>query len=144
MKLYQGFTLIESLLVLFIVTLFVSLPSVMVQGAKENLEVLHFLDHFEKNILLTQQAAITSNKRTKMIQRDTTREYYFYTDTIERLDMPEDLRASRIKTLYFNSGTGNNSSLQELHFYWDKNKQKITYRFLFARGHYEKKITTIR
>ncbi|GAA3018319.1 competence type IV pilus minor pilin ComGD [Tetragenococcus solitarius] len=144
MKLYQGFTLIESLLVLFVITLFVSLPFVMVQGAKENLEVVHFLDHFEKNILLTQQAAITSNKRTKMIQRDTTREYYFYTDTIEKLDMPEDLRASRIKTLYFNSGTGNNSSLQELHFYWDKNKQKITYRFLFARGHYEKKITTIR
>lgn len=144
MKLYQGFTLIESLLVLFVITLFVSLPFVMVQGAKENLEVVHFLDHFEKNILLTQQAAITSNKRTKMIQRDTTREYYFYTDTIEKLDMPEDLRVSRIKTLYFNSGTGNNSSLQELHFYWDKNKQKITYRFLFARGHYEKKITTIR
>lgn len=143
MKFYRGFTLIESLLVLFVITLFIGLPSIVVKDAKETLEVVHFLDHFEKNILLTQQDAITSNKRTKMIQKDTTKEYYFYTDTIEKLDMPEDLRASRIKTLYFNSGTGNNSSLQELHFYWDKNKQKITYSFLFARGHYEKKVTTI-
>jgi len=143
MKSYQGFTLIESLLVLFVITLFVALPSIAIKDTKETLEVMHFFDRFEKNILATQQAAITSNKRTRMIQRDTTTEYYFYTETIEKLDMPEDLKASRIKTLYFNSGTGNNSSLQELHFYWDKNNQKITYSFLFARGHYEKKITTI-
>ncbi|GMA48393.1 competence type IV pilus minor pilin ComGD [Tetragenococcus muriaticus] len=143
MKFYRGFTLIESLLVLFVITLFVALPSVAVKEAKETLEVMHFLDRFEKNILATQQAAITSNKRTRMIQRDTTTEYYFYTESIEKLVMPKDLRASRIKTLYFNSGTGNNSSLQELHFYWNKNKQKITYRFLFARGHYEKKVTAL-
>lgn len=143
MKPYPGFTLIESLVVLFVVTLFIALPSIVIQDAKETLEVVHFLDHFEKNILMTQQAAITSNERTRMMQRDTTTEYYFYTDTIEKLDMPKDLRASRIKTLYFNSGSGNNSSLQKLHFYWDKNNQKITYSFLFARGHYEKKITTI-
>ncbi len=144
MKSHRGFTLIESLLVLFVVTLFIALPSIVIQDTKETLEVVHFLDHFEKNVIATQQAAITSNKKTKMIQKDTTREYYFYTDTIEKLDLPEDLRASKIKTLYFNSGSGNNSSLQNLHFYWDKNKQKITYRFLFARGHYEKKITSIK
>jgi len=144
MKTHQAFTLIESLLVLLVVTLFIALPSIVIQDTKETLEVVHFLDNFEKKIIATQQAAITSNKKTKMIQRDTTREYYFYTDTIEKLDLPEDLRASKIKTLYFNSGSGNNSSLQNLHFYWDKNKQKITYRFLFARGHYEKKITSIK
>lgn len=143
MKSYRGFTLLETLLVLLVVTSFIALPSIVVQNTKETLEVVHFLDRFEKNMLATQQAAITSNQRTKMIQRDTTTEYYFYTDTIEKLDMPKDLRASRIKTLYFNSGSGNNSSLQKLHFYWDKNNQKITYSFLFARGHYEKKITTI-
>ncbi|MDN6639295.1 MAG: hypothetical protein L0L10_00795 [Tetragenococcus sp.] len=143
MKSYRGFTLLETLLVLLVVTSFIALPSIVVQNTKETLEVVHFLDRFEKNMLATQQAAITSNQRTKMIQRDTTTEYYFYTDTIEKLDMPKDLRASRIKTLYFKPGSGNNSSLKKLHFYWDKNNQKITYSFLFARGHYEKKITTI-
>ncbi|WP_094244018.1 competence type IV pilus minor pilin ComGD [Tetragenococcus halophilus] len=144
MKTHQAFTLIESLLVLLVVTLFIALPSIVIKDTKETLDVIHFFDHFEKNILATQQAAITSNKKTKMIQKDNTQQYYFYTDTIEKLDLPKDLRASRSKTLYFNSGSGNNSSLQNIHFYWDKNEQQITYRFLFVRGHYEKNITSIK
>lgn len=143
MKIHSAFTLVESMLVLLVVSLFVMLPAVTMKNTKESLEVLHFLDHFEKNILLTQQTAITSGYATKMIQSDSGEEYYFYTDEILYQKLPEELTASQIRILYFKPNSGNNSSLQTLNFYWPKENKKITYRFKFARGHYEKEISKL-
>lgn len=143
MKKQSAFTLLETLLVLLVVSLFVMLPAVTLKNAKESLEVRHFLDHFEKEILLTQQTAITSAYMTKMIQSDSRRQYYFYADETLRLDLPEDLTASKVEPVYFKGSSGNNSSLQSLNFYWEKENKKITYRFKFARGHYEKEITVL-
>ncbi|NRR75838.1 prepilin-type N-terminal cleavage/methylation domain-containing protein [Tetragenococcus halophilus] len=48
MKTHQAFTLIESLLVLLVVTLFIALPSIVIKDTKETLDVIHFLTTLKK------------------------------------------------------------------------------------------------
>lgn len=145
MKALRGFTLIESLITLSILSLFASLPLITVPRVKEELEVYYFLNQFENNILLTQQAAVFSSQRTTI-----KREYEkpnpieFLLDEGQKAIQftPEALTVIYFPIIYFSLETGNIQKPEKIVFSWPKKKQRITYEFLFGKGRYEKTIET--
>jgi competence protein ComGD len=139
---YNGFTLIESALVLLVISLFVLVPTVMTSRLSSTLEVQGFLDRLEKNLATCQQTAIISNRRTSMLQdsRDN-RNLAFQLAPgkwLETLQVPEELTVSKVPEIVFAGGTGNAQSYLQFHFIWEKKNQKITYRTLFGKGNIEK------
>lgn len=135
----------ESLFVLAIVSFFIALPALAVKEAIDTLTTLHFFDRLEKSILTSQQTAIISNKKTDIIQDyDNQRILAFQLQTgewLEHLIVPETLTVGSISPkISFSAGTGNASAYRTIRFTWPKKNQRITYRFLFGKGHYEQTI----
>lgn len=143
----QGFTLLESLIVLAMVSIFLLLPVVASKETSKTMTTLYFLDRLEKNILVCQQTAIVENRQTKVLQNaDNPRELAFRLAPgvwLESLIVPETLTVSRVPIITFAGGTGNAQSFQAFSFIWTEKKQKIMYRFLFGKGHFEKKISDL-
>lgn len=147
---YQAFTLIESLLVLLIVSIFFAVPTLVVGKSVETIEIARFLDRFEKSLLVTQQEAILTKEPTKIHQLyydEAAVDFQFANGKkiLPRLTVPEKLTMTRTTKLeiIFKAETGTNSSLQIIAFEWPEKKQKIRYKFLFGKGHYDKEIVPL-
>lgn len=141
----RGFTLIESLVALSVLSLFASLPLITAPKIQEDLEVYYFLNQFENNILLTQQAAVFSTQRTTIKREyDQPNSIEFLLEEGEKVVqfVPEALTVIRFPIIYFSLATGDIQNPTNIIFSWPKKKQKITYEFLFGKGRYEKKIET--
>uniref|UniRef100_UPI00403FA11C competence type IV pilus minor pilin ComGD n=1 Tax=Candidatus Enterococcus willemsii TaxID=1857215 RepID=UPI00403FA11C len=143
----QGFTILESLIVLVIVSMFLLLPMIASRETSKTMTTLYFLDRLEKNMLVCQQTAIVENRQTKVLQNaDNPRELAFRLAPgiwLESLVVPETLTVSSVPIITFAGGTGNAQSFQAFSFIWNEKGQKITYRFLFGKGHFEKKISDL-
>lgn len=142
-----GFTIVESLLVLLVVSLFIGLPVVYLPRLKARLEVQQFLNQFEKYTLLTQQVSIISNEFTRIARvadREDLLEFSLEYGQKIYLTLPNELSVGTFKGKEFNKGTGNMSQLGNIRFTWAKEKQWIDYTFLFGKGHYEKTIKPIK
>lgn len=145
---HAGFTLIEALLVLTIVSFFVSLPTVAMKEASRTLTTIYFFDSLEKSILTCQQTAIIANKGADVMQDyNNRRTLAFQLETGEwlaHLTVPDTLTIGDMKgKIAFSGGTGNAKGDQKIIFTWPEKNQKIVYNFLFGKGHYEKIITTL-
>ncbi|EOT26447.1 hypothetical protein OMQ_02222 [Enterococcus saccharolyticus subsp. saccharolyticus ATCC 43076] len=136
----------ESLLVLFIVSIVIALPTILVKETTKTVETLYFFDRLEKSILTCQQVAIISNKSADILQPDLTQLAFQLTtgDWLEPLTVPDTLSASKLsKKISFSGGTGNVGQQRQIQFIWQEKKQKVAYVFRFGKGHYNKVITPL-
>ncbi|MGM0097795.1 competence protein ComGD [Enterococcus sp. DIV1083b] len=139
---FSGFTLMESLLVLLISSLFLFFPVVAIEYYQRSAEVFGFCARLEKGLYTLQQSAIIDNTQTRAIyQAEPTPTVSFYgaaTEPVTKIDVPPQLAMQAFPDILFSSQSGNNSSLRKIIFYWQEKKQTISYKFLFGSGRYEK------
>ncbi len=145
MNKHRAFTLLETLIVLSVLSLFASVSFVAIPKIQEELEVYYFLNQFENNILLTQQAAIFSVVRTT-IKKEYQQNYIeFLLEGNRKVTQtaPPALNFKVFPPVYFGIGTGNIVKTETIIFSWENKKQEIKYEFLFGKGRYEKTIKQI-
>lgn len=138
----KGFTLIESLVVLFICTLFMLLPTLTINKWKQTLEVEQFLSSFEKKMLFTQQIAVVNTIDTQIIFFDKRQQINFKNgQTVEEiLEIPLTLQTVGPDKLTFKKGSGNIGKLSKFSFLWTEKNQLIEFQFQLGSGRYVKKI----
>lgn len=142
----KGFTLIESLIVLFICSIFLVMPTLALRKWQQVLEVEQFLSSFEKNLLFTQQMAIVSNVDTQILFTEQSAQFdFFYANEGRQwsqfsLKAPASISAQGPKKIIFKKGSGNNGNLSKFSFYWDIKKQIIEFQFQLGSGRYVKKV----
>ena len=134
---FAGFTLIESLLVLMVSSMFLFFPVVAIEYYQRSAEVLGFCARLEKGLY-----AIIDNTQTRAVyQAAPTPTVSFYgaaTEPVTKIEVPPQLAMQAFPDILFSSQSGNNSSLRRIVFYWQEKKQTISYKFLFGSGRYEK------
>lgn len=143
----KGFTLIESLLVLFICSIFLMFPTLAIKKWQEVLIVEQFLTSVEKNILFTQQMSVVEQIDTKIFFSEEAQfiEFDIQGDRQEnrKLVLPRNLLGRGPKKNIFKSISGNNSRLEKYEFDWQDKKQRIVFQFQMGSGKYIKKIIAI-
>lgn len=142
-----GYTLIESLIVLLVISIFATLPVVVLPRLKEKLEVYQFLNQFEKYTLLTQQVAILSNQFTGISRAADNQNQIVFSLEYEKniiLTLPKELRVSSFRSKNFYKNTGNIDRLENIRFTWKTENKWIDYTFLLGKGHYDKTIKPIK
>lgn len=145
----KGFTLIESLFVLFICSMFILLPTLSIQKWQRVLEVEQFLSSFEKRLLLTQQMAVVNNINTQILFLDQENRITFIGPKIAanleeiQLIIPASLLADGPEKITFKKGSGNNGNLAKYSFVWEEKQQVIEFQFQLGSGRYVKKIKDI-
>lgn len=125
-----GHTLLETLLVLFIISTL--------------LAAYQFFDQFERRIYATQKAAIVNQENTTIAYDNKQAQIIFTVpqqmSSWSMLKIPKEIEVRRASTIIFAAKTGNESSLNVYQFYWKKEKQLISYQFQMGSGHYLKKV----
>lgn len=138
----KGFTLIESLIVLFTCTIFILLPTLSINKWKRVLEVNQFLSSFEKKILFTQQMAVVNTIDTQIIFLEQDQMINFKNGQIVEatLEIPLALTSVGTDKLTFKKGSGNIGKLSKISFFWTEKNQLIEFQFQLGSGRYVKKI----
>lgn len=144
---WAAFTLIECLVVLFILGIMILLPVMAFDRWQQELKIQLFFDQLEKNIQRTQHTAITLNKETFVELHGQYRQIFFkrYDPGVEAFiavqTLPEQLDASRQHTkITFQPSSGNSGDLKRLAFYRGDQKKTYVYQFQMGSGQYEKKV----
>ena len=133
----RGFTLVETLMTLFVTTSFTLLPILSIAQVQEKVEIEQFFARLEKRILASQQAAITGMLPSEIRINDTS--VYFRTLVSTGIDwslltIPKELVYTGTSKLIFAMNSGNNSSLSKMNFYWKEKKKTISYQFQMGSG----------
>ncbi|WP_242590278.1 competence protein ComGD [Enterococcus sp. DIV0840] len=138
----KGFTLIESLVVLFICTIFMLFPTLTINKWKQVLEVDQFLSSFEKKLLFTQQMAVVNTVDTQVIFFEQSQQINFKNGQAveEILEIPVSLQLAGPEKLTFKKGSGNIGKLSKFSFSWIEKNQLIEFQFQLGSGRYVKKI----
>lgn len=143
----SGFTLFETLLVLFLVCSFVLLPTIALKSWQSQLEKKFFYYQFEKSILHLQQVAITDYRGTRLELHKDQQRIIFYTIHTElpwkRLNVPDNIQLESKDTIFFSAGKGNistdqpgNGNIPKVVFY---DNGQIIYQFQMGSGRFERK-----
>lgn len=146
----QGFTLFEMLLVLFVVTSFVLLPTLAIGKWHSKLTQNFSFYRIEKSLLHFQQLAITQRTRSSVYLSEETQELIFMIANDPKakkiVSLPEDIQLENDSyTIYFNSGTGNISiskspgSFSNIIFKRLSTNEQIIYQFMLGSGRFERK-----
>ncbi|MGC6768327.1 competence type IV pilus minor pilin ComGD [Enterococcus sp. LJL128] len=143
-KEYQGFTLIEALLVLLVAAFLISMPSLLLKQSQQNIIVGQFFMRFEKHLLYVQQMAIVSERDSGIyLNTKESRLIFSSANGEEILNIPEELVVQGPQKIVFKNGTGNNGSLSKYSFEWVSKKERIEFQFQMGNGRYVKKIHKI-
>lgn len=140
-RLFSGFTLIESLLVLSLVSIIITLSVSVTKEFERELAVRHFFTKLDRHILLNHQASFVEQKEVTMGRESGSRVIYFKVgEQSFILPVPEELRISNFPPMNFTIGTGDRGEMRSFFITWEAKKVDISYNFLFGKGHYEKTI----
>lgn len=139
MKKNQGFSLVESLVVMLCISVFFLVPLIMTKKWKEQLEVSMFLNKLERGIEKTHQSAIIEGHGTFIHQKRNNSEIIFsywhhqkeMSDYL-KVEYPFVLKTN--ETITFIHTTGNISKLQVIKLIDELNKKEITYKFQIGSG----------
>lgn len=147
-----GFTLIETLIVLFLVCSFVLLPTLALQRWQQQLEKRYFYYQLEKSILHLQQVAITDHQNTQihLFQDDQQMLVFFTTQTEfpwKILNVPESIKLVSGYSISFSAGKGNisttqpgNGSIPKIIFNEQEQlPNQVIYQFQLGSGRFERK-----
>ncbi|GGI64934.1 prepilin-type N-terminal cleavage/methylation domain-containing protein [Enterococcus alcedinis] len=138
---FAGFTLVESLLVLTLVSVIVTFSVVITKNLEQELAIRHFFTKLDKHILLNHQASFVEQDRVIMGRGEGSRTIHFIVgEQTFDLPVPEGLRVSNFPPMNFAIGTGDKGQMRSFFVDWDAKKIQVSYNFLFGKGHYEKEI----
>lgn len=143
----QGYTLIETLIVLMVICSFVQLPAVMFNNWQQKLERQFFYYQLEKSMLHLQQVAICDQKSSRIDLHPDKQLIAFKTIDEElpwkNLEVPESVVLHSGYSIMFKSSTGNVSTNQpetgipKIRF--TDNYGEVVYQFQLGSGRFEKK-----
>lgn len=141
----SGYTLVESLLLILLLTTILSFPVLAFSAWKKELTVYQFFSQFEKRIYTTQKIAIVNQIQTGFYWNNDENQIIFRMSQPDEaswkvLDIPDEITLKRHASITFAAGTGNESSLKAYQFYWEEKGQTITYQFQMESGRYTKRI----
>lgn len=136
---YEGFTLIESLLVLLTITIFLAVPIISLKKWQEQTKVEMFLNQLERCIQQTHQSAILEQHSTKISQDSDLNffkfEYYHHgIQYREHLYVEEPLNLRTEATIEFLQGSGNLKEIKGIKLEDNLNKRNIIYTFQLGSG----------
>ncbi len=136
----EGYTLIEMLLVLLIVSFLIGMPVVGSRDWRYRMQTAFFLTEFEKEIHLSQQLAITSgqDKSISVDQEQQSICFSFSEETL--LEIPAFIQVKNKTAFSFKGNSGNANRVTKIILYDENRKMKYTYQFQLGSGRYEKKI----
>ncbi|MFD1018733.1 competence type IV pilus minor pilin ComGD [Thalassobacillus hwangdonensis] len=81
----NGFTLLETMLVLFIMVIFLSIATPIHFSTKEQQETKLFLDQFRQDVLLLQKLSMIGPSRYHMIVAPSSLHYFIYNESDKKL-----------------------------------------------------------
>lgn len=143
---WQGFTLIESLLVLGIVSALFLLPLITQNRWKQRQETLYFFTSLERQLFITQQAAVLTGQGSKVSysfnEPRVIRFNYGVNQTTMRnvtLVLPPDYQTVGQVTLTFRPKTGTVNRITQLQFKGPRDVI-VSYQFFIGGGRFEKRI----
>lgn len=145
--LLRGFTLIESLLVLLVVTIFIGVPLLQINQWEERLVYQGFIEEFEQRLIQTQQSAIVFRKQTRVQteKKSETIEFAFYrgdgTFVIEKLKIPKGVTIQRSVFLRFMGMTGNVEQHHTFRFQTPYHSKYLEYVYQIGSGRFVVKET---
>lgn len=137
----MSFTLIECLLVLWILTSLASLSVHGYQKMQQQLERARFFRQFESGFYLTIARAITTDAPSEMIINASGIRMEHPKFSAIVFHYPEGIHCiSSARYLRFSSKTGNYAPASKVVFADEHARCKVIYSFYFGSGRYEKKI----
>ncbi|MGX7059646.1 competence type IV pilus minor pilin ComGD [Vagococcus humatus] len=148
-KKLASFTLIESLLVLLIITIIWLMPVLYTRYWEENIQTTIFFQSFEQKLLKAQEQAIISGRPSYvniLFSNDKVDWHFFKLDQQpleESLNIPTKVTGLQDSHLVFLAYSGNISQIIKLTFTDHQHQEKIVYQFQLGSGKYEKKISRI-
>lgn len=140
----EGFTLIETLIVLLISSILLLVPTLSMERLTEELEINLFFHELTSNLTLMQNQAIMGGRGTKVSFLETKERDYITFDVnvghpLNRemiLDRPYHLVAkNKPEEFRFKGGTGNITSSSTIKIYTTKGQYKLTY--LLGSGRFD-------
>lgn len=133
-----GFTLVETVLMLLVISLITVIPVLSVDKMIESAEIELFFQELSSNITLMQNHAILNNEATKVhfIQQND-REFIDF-QVVQKTNHPLNkrmlvdspyyhFRGKGSKDFYFSKGTGNISGSSSFSFWTTKGDYRFTY-----------------
>lgn len=114
----DGFTLIETLLVLSILMIIITFPQAQTKGVQEDMETALFIESFRSSITLMQSHAIMNHQRTIIDTKPENREVHFRVHGVRnhplehRLSLPDSIsfRGSAMSFVFL-PGSGTQAQL---------------------------------
>lgn len=140
---FRGFTLLESLIVLLIVSLFLLIPTMSVRSIEKHTEESLFFARFERYISATQQAAIRRQEQTRVLYFNSYFRFsnYSYKGGYTDLPIPETVECKSVpNNIVFSARSGNYSELKLVHFVLPEKQKEVKYQFQMGSGKYTKTI----
>ena len=139
LKNHQGFTLMESLLVLLGMGVFLLVPLLSIKSWKEQTEVELTLNKIERNIQRTHQSAIVEGIRTEIYVKETPQQIDFgFTHhgnyVYETLDIKKPLVIKDDKVIGFLAKSGNLKKIETIAIEDQLNNRLIHYDFQLGSG----------
>ncbi|MGX6978831.1 competence type IV pilus minor pilin ComGD [Vagococcus elongatus] len=144
MKRYGGFTLIESLLVLLVVSVMLGLPYLSFHRWGERMNAIYFFSEFEAYYHRTQLSAMTSSMPCTIYVKK--KEVIFiYRDLAARqqlvsLDLPAEVTTSADFSIQINGTSGNTKDMKSFNFFNTASKETVTYKIQLGSGKLDKEI----
>lgn len=135
----QGFTLLETILVLIVSSMLLLMPTLITKSVMEEVKRNLFFEEFQSKLTSIQTAALLSNERGKITILKAGRiNYEVEGQPAHRLNkalfLPEKLTTPTDKVFYFNSGTGNVSNFSTIYF--NSSKKQYQFKFQIGSGRY--------
>ncbi len=139
---YQGFTLVESLMVLLVVSLFFGLPMLQLNQWRERLSYQAFIEEFEERLIQTQQSAIVFRKQTRVSAEKNGRSIsfaFFQADgsfVVESLKLSKGVSLQRDVRLNFLGGSGNVEQAHTFRFQTPYHRKYLEYVYQIGSGRF--------
>ena len=144
-RFWRGFTLIEMVMVLFVVSVIALIPSLKLPDMERQLDNQFFFEEFERLITITQESAVFSGRASRIIMKRNERSVAFDyvlsngVKTHYYVEIPEDIRAETDTFVTFLGETGTLSKVTKFKFLLTKSQKKVVYQFYLGSGKYAKK-----
>ncbi len=140
----EGFTLLETLLVLFIVSALILFPTLQLQQTTETVQIDLFFRELVAKITEMQTHAIVHGESTKVVFNPATKQIHFSVDEVDENEHPlaevwivengyYQIGGKLIREFSFIGGTGNVTRSNAVNFMTTKGNYKLTYHL--GSGH---------
>lgn len=152
---HRAFTLVETLLVLAVISCFSLLPVLAVKRWQEELAVAHFFSRFEKMLLVSQQIAIVEKYQTTLTVDRGKRMVTFATigtdgktgsdfeeDSFSEIIIPEAIyfKTADETRFSFSTQSGSPSALRKVSFYRKDKPITVSYQIQMGSARFEKTV----